>query len=261
MKTYLTSVLLVLAAMAARGKDYSDCFFPGEVSEYKVSWMGIPLAWSKSTTETVLENGRELIRIRMVAQTYKPYTHIYMVDDFTEVIIDPKTALPLRLQLDLREGGRRKNHLTLFEHANQTAIFIDQETGTTNMVPIKSDTRETLSFLYSVRKEKLEELSQQVHTLLVDGKLYDLGMAIHGDDTIKLSNYGKVACTEVEPLAEFDGLFLRQGKIFFWVSKQNRRMVTCVQAKVPVGKISVKLESVSGPGDDFWVRNEGKHED
>ena len=58
------------------------------------------------------------------------------------------------------------------------------------------------------------------------------------------------------PIAEFDGLFLRQGKVFFWVSKENRRMVTWVEAKVPVGKVSVKLREVSGPGDDFWVRKE-----
>jgi hypothetical protein len=260
MKTHLISVLMVLAATAAWGKDYSGCFFPGEVTDYKVSWMGIPLAWSQSTTETVLENGRELVRIRMVSQTYKPYTHIYKVDDLTEVLIDPETALPVRLELDLQEGSRRKNHSTLFDHANRNAVFIDHEAGTTNMVPIQGDTREILSFLYSVRNENLEMLAQQIHTLFVDGKLYEMGMEIHPDDTIKLANYGKVACTEVEPLAEFDGLFLRQGKIFFWVSKQNRRMVTCVEAKVPVGKVSVKLESVSGPGDDFWVRNKDKHE-
>ena len=56
-------------------------------------------------------------------------------------------------------------------------------------------------------------------------------------------------------MGEFDGLFLRKGKIMFWVSKKDRRMITCIKAKVPVGKITAKLQRVTGPGNDFWVRH------
>ena len=254
---HLAPILLIgLAAVTAKAGDYSKCFIPGETSEYKVSWMGIPLAWSGSTTEKIVENGRELIRIRMVSQTYKTYTHIYKVDDVTEVVVDPETALPLRLDLQLNEGSRRKSHLTVFDHAGKTATFIDRAAGTTNTVAIDSHTQDVLTFLYSVRNEKLETLAQKKYKLFVDGKLYDLGMQIREEGHVNLPEYGKIASTLVEPVAEFDGLFLRQGKIFFWISKQDHRMVTCVEAKVPVGKIKVKLEKASGTGNTFWDKTE-----
>lgn len=242
------------ALALAATEDFSSCFVPGEVSEYKVSWMGVPLAWSKSTTDTVNEDGRDLIRIRMVTQTYKAYSHIYKVDDITEVIIDPKTALPVRLDIILNEGSRKKSNETRFDHDNRSAVYIDRIAGTTNAVEIAADTREVMSFLYSMRQQKIEDLTENIHTVYVDGKIHEMGVGLLKEKKAKLPNYGKVECNVLEPVAEFDALFLREGKIFFWVSKAERRMVTLVQAKVAVGKINVKLQKVSGPGDDFWVK-------
>ncbi|MDF7826789.1 DUF3108 domain-containing protein [Pontiellaceae bacterium B12227] len=258
MKLFRTVLLCCALAGSAPAKDYSSSFVPGEVSEYKVTWMGVPLAWSKTTTEAITEDGRDLMRIRMVTQTYKAYTHIYKVDDITEVIVDPKTALPVRLDIILNEGSRQKSNLTHFDHANRTATFYDRIAGTTNSVAIEKNTREVMTFLYSMRQEKIDDLTSAVHTVYVDGKIHEMGVGLLKEKKIKLPGYGKVDCNVLEPIAEFDALFLREGKIFFWISKQNRRMVTCVQAKVAVGKVSVKLQSVTGPGDDFWVKEKEK---
>ena len=57
---------------------------------------------------------------------------------------------------------------------------------------------------------------------------------------------------EIEPIADFDGIFLRQGKVFFWISKQPSRVVTCIKAKVAVGKITAKIHEISGPAKGFW---------
>jgi hypothetical protein len=237
---------------AAPADDYSQCFIPGETAEYKISWMGLPLAWTKITTDTVIENERKLIRIQMVSKNYKAYTRIYKVNNLTEAIIDPDTALPVRLDVRIDEGSHQKSHLTVFHHDKEIAVFQDRISKDIRVVPINRDTQEILSFLYSSRNRDLQELANRKHTLFVDGKLYGLDLVIREDARIKLPHHGKVPCTEIEPIAQFDGLFLRQGKIFFWVSKQNRRMVTCIKAKVPVGKITVKLHEVSGPEDDFW---------
>ncbi len=231
---------------------YSACFVPGETTEYKVSWMGVPLAWSKNTSDAVEEHGRKLIRIRTVSKSYKAYGKIYKVDDVKEVVIDPETGLPVRIDLQMNEGNIRQSQLTLFDHANRSALFIDRIANTTNRVEIASQTRDIVSFLYSMRNEKPEDLAAKTHTLLVGGKLYDLNLKIRKEGRIKIPGYGKVDCIQLEPIAEFDGLFLRKGKIFFWVSKNNCRMITCIQAKVPVGKIKVKLQTVSGTGDEFW---------
>lgn len=252
---YCTIAFAFLLPIMSNASDLRECFIPGEVSEYKVTWFRIPLAWSKSTTDTVEENGRELIRLRMVSKTYKAYSHIYKVDDVIEILIDPVTGLPVRQDIETREGDRHKSQLTTFDHKNRTATYLDRIAGTTNSVAIEADTLEIYSYIYSLRNRDLKELENNKHKLFVEGEIHDFSIKIGKERNIKLPTYGKVESIAVEPIAAFNGLFLRQGKITFWISKEKRRMITSIKAKVPIGKITVTLQSVTGPGEDFWVRS------
>ncbi|MCF7849912.1 MAG: DUF3108 domain-containing protein, partial [Kiritimatiellales bacterium] len=245
---------LLLAGTCAAS--VADWFNVGEEVEYKVTWMHIPVAWSRVTLDTIEENGRELPRIRVASKSYSTFNHIYKVDDLFETVIDPETRLPLRHGGRLSEGSRRKDHMTVFHHDRGIAVFEDRLTGEKTEVPINADTLDIFSLMFAMRDMDISELGTTVHKVFTDGKLYNLKLSIKEDTDISLENYNKVPCFEVEPTAEFDGLFVRQGRITFWVSKINRRMVTCIQAKVPVGKIRVKLHQVSGPGDDFWITGE-----
>jgi hypothetical protein len=251
-----TILLTLFTALSAFSADYSTCFIPGEITEYKITWMGIPIAWSRTTTEEIEEGARKLIRIRLEAKSYKAASGIYKVDDLTDIIIDPETALPVRIDIQIHEGSRKKSHLTTFHHDKKVAVFQDRISKDIREVPIAGDTQDIYSFIYANRNEPLQTLAEKTYPLYADGKVYNLGMKIIKESKVSLPDYGKVECTIVEPIAEFDGMFIRQGKILFWVSKENRRMVTCIKAKVPVGTVTAKLEKVAGPGDDFWVRRD-----
>lgn len=257
MKRLYCILLLACPVLTGAAEDYSKCFIPGEVSEYKASWMGIPLARSINTTETLEENGRKLIRIRTVSKSYKAYAPIYKVNDIKEVIIDPETSLPLRIDLQINEGNIKKSHLTLLDHANRTALFIDRIAGTTNQVKIASQTRDIVTFLYAARNQTPKELTAQTHFLISNGKFYEMTVKIKKKDRIKLPDYGKIDCIKMEPIGEFDDDFLRKGELFFWISTDTQRMITCMKAKVPVGKITIKLQNVSDSGDSFWDKIKG----
>ena len=256
MKHLVSIVLIGIAALSARADDFSSSFVPGEVLEYKVYWMGIPIAWSRITTDTITENEQDLIRFRMIVKTYAAYKHIFEVDDITEVIIDPSTGLPLRHDWIINEGSIHKSHLTTFYHEKQVAIFQDRISKDIREIPIKRDSQEIFSFIYANRNADIEKLASRKHTLLVTGKLHELGLEISDYDNIKLSHYGKVPSIEIEPVADFDGIFLRKGKVFFWISKQPNRVVTCIKAKVAVGSITAKIHEISSPAEGFWSQEE-----
>jgi len=256
MKLFVSIVLMGLATLSTKAGDFSSCFIPGEVIEYKIYWMGIPIAWSRTTTDTIVENDRELIRIRMTANTYPAYKHIFEVDDATEVIIDPETALPIRHDWVINEGSILKSQLTTFYHDKKVAIFQDRISMDIREIPIESDTQEIFSFIYANRHADIEKLVARKHKLLVTGKLYNLELKISDYDDIRLADYGNVASMEIEPIAEFDGIFLRQGKVFFWISKQPARVVTCIKAKVAVGRITAKVHEISSPLKGFWSQEQ-----
>jgi hypothetical protein len=254
----LTLILLIALAFAPDIKaltnttDYAKCFIDGEESKYKVSWMGLPLAWSQSTTEAFYENDERLIRITMTAQNYAAYSAIYKVNNKTEVVIDPENGLPRTLDIIQNEGSRHNSSITTFNHGDLSAVYIDRMAKTTNTVEISENTRDVFSFLYTSRVSTPEKLSQQTQKIYVNGKIYDLNVKIRKEKKQKVPEHGKVPCIQLEPIAEFDGLFLRQGRLFAWISKTDLQMITLMEAKVPVGKIKVRLQSVSGVEGGFW---------
>jgi hypothetical protein len=217
--------------------------------------MGIPIAWSETTTDFITTNGQTRIKLQQISKNYKAYSWAYKVDDEITVLINPETKLPIQLEVNISEGSKKVHYLTHFDHKNKIAITQDKITNTTTQVPIQKDTRDLYTFVYTLRNKTFDELTQTKYTLFIRGKLYQLEVKKHGKKSIQLPTYGKVSSIELEPLAQFDGFFLRKGKIFFWVSEADRRMITCIKTKVSVGKITVKLQSVSGPGDDFWAQD------
>lgn len=247
-----------LSALASNQIDYSSCFVPGEVSEYKVSWARLPIGWSRSSTEKITEEGRELIRIRMETRSYSTYDTFFKVNNLMFVVLDPETALPLRLDLIQHQGDVHKSYLTTFDHAGGEAVTIDRFNNSTNTVSILPETREMLTLIYASRNVAIDKLPEVTYPLLSNGELFDIRLKIKDTGKIRLSKYGKVASVELDPVADREGAELSDAKSTFWVSKETRRMITCVETKVPIGKVRVKLEKVSGPGDDFWIKERKK---
>jgi len=75
-------------------------------------------------------------------------------------------------------------------------------------------------------------------------------------EEIDVDKYGDVLSTKYEPIAQFEGLFVSKGRMFMWVSNDDRRICTKLQAKIPVASVRMKLLDVDGPGDDFWVADD-----
>lgn len=240
----------IIAALCAN--THASIFRPGETYRYKITWLGLPLAWAESSVDEIEHEGRKLIRIKMVAQSYAAYNTIYPVDDVTEVWADPETGLPVRVDVVTNEGDRNKSHFTTFYREQGVAIFQDRITKDIKEIPIKEDTLDVFTFIMKHRATNLDILGANTYQVYADGKLYDMELVIMDEDKVDLSEYGKVKSTEIEPHADFDGIFVRDGKVRFWISKQEPRVLTMMKASVPVGSVTIKLEKASGTGEPFW---------
>jgi len=73
-------------------------------------------------------------------------------------------------------------------------------------------------------------------------------------EKIKLDRYGDVRSLKLEPVAVFNGIFVRKGRMWTWISEDERRLCTQASVAVPVARVHVRLHRVEGPGDDFWRR-------
>ena len=236
-----------------------DLWFPvGETLVYRIYWGIIPVGETVITTQWVEEDGRTLLAIRYRTRSNKVIATIYPVDDRIEAIIDPRTFLPVRFTKNLREGRHRYHEVTTFDYETQKAHWTSFVKNKSKTYDIDPDTRDLVTFMYFMRSQSFEPGTREEYRVMADEKIYDLILDMKKEEEVDVGDYGDVRCVRIEPKAKFEGLFVREGKMTLWVSRDKRTLCTAVKAKVPVASIHVKLVEVRGPGEDRWVMGAGK---
>lgn len=244
-----SAVLLFSGSVAA-----AELPFPlNERLDYHISWNGILVAWSIASTGMVETNGVRYISIKVETQTYPVFDVFYRVKDLHECLLDPETLLPVRFTKTMQEGRSHYNDVTTFDYTNGIARFENLEAGTVTNIAIGADTRDYLSFMYFMRGQSFVPGKTTMYSVLADSKVYEILVHSQEVEKIGLPKYPDVPSLRIEPEAAFNGLFVRTGKATLWVSQDPRRLLTYARARVPFGRVTIKLYDVSGPGDDFWI--------
>lgn len=247
----------MLSRLPAQGvfeEDDLNLPFPmGETLVYKIYWGIIPVGESKASTEWVEVEGRKMIVIRFRTISHGVLDKIYPINDTIESLIDPETFRPIRFTKILNEGKYSCNETTIFDHARGIGYWKSNLSDKKKFYPITAETRDLVAFMYGMRAQELKENEENKFQVMADEKLYDLVVRSRKSDRIKLKKYGKVSSLRVEPEAAFNGIFVRKGKMTLWLSKDDRRICTKLEADTPFANVKLLLLDVSGPGDDDWI--------
>lgn len=232
----------------------------GEQLTYNIYWGVIPVGYSHVTTGWLETNGEQRIFIRFRTRSNKVLAKLYPVDDRLEAIINPDTFLPDRFTKLLREGGYRCDEVTTFDYEKLMATWTSNLTKKKKEFPIDPDTRDIVTFLYYLRSKQFEPWSTNKYRVMADERLYDLWVESEEVESLRLGDYGQVPSLRFKPEAAFGGVFVRKGKMWIWVSRDERHLCTKIAARVPVASITLLLAEVGGPGEDFWIQATRKHE-
>ncbi len=230
-------------------------WFPvGEEMTYDLYWGFIHVGTSHITTDWVAQNGKPRLRIRHVTRTNRAVATLYPVEDVLETVIDPVPFLPVYFRKTLSEGHYHADELTVFHHDTgilEQGSFRNHHVKTCKIEP---DTRDLVTLMYFMRKTPFQSGTTNTCRVMADDRIYDLTLRIRDEETQQIDGYGDIKTLRLDPEAAFNGLFIRKGKVTFWISHDQRQLCTQVEATVPVANIRVKLAAVTGPGDDAWVR-------
>jgi len=231
-------------------------FALGETLEYKVYWGVIPVAISRVSTTWEQKDGRHWIVIRFRTISNDTISRIYPVNDTIESWVDPETFLPYMFNKRLSEGKYKVDETTVFDHAEGLAYFRSNSNPDKKWAfHIQKDTRDLPSFMYFMRKSDFAPGQTLTYELMADEKLYDLILKTEKIEKVKLPTYGKVESVKCNPEAAFNGMFVRKGKMTLWISRDARRVCTQMEADTPFANVKLKLNDVSGPGQDSWITN------
>lgn len=241
-----------------------DIEFPfpvGEKLTYTIYWGWIAVGESVATTEWVWGQERWRLRIRFLTTSNGVLSALYPVDDLVETLVDPETLRPLVFHMNLNQGDRHRHETTRFDWDNLQAHYIRKREDREDEVktyPIRPDTRDIVSFMYFMRTEAFEPDSTYEFEVMSDEKLYDLTVKIRDEERIRLDTYGRVPSLRMDPIAEFQGMVNRRGKMRVWLSTGGRQLLTKVFVDTPFANVRLLLKSVEGPGAETWQTEERK---
>jgi len=233
-----------------------NLWFPlGESLQYRIYWGVIPVGNTIITNELVRENGKTYLAIRFRAKSSGILNKVWPVNDYIESIVDLDTFLPIRFMKNIHEGRYYTKEITTFDHKNGKATWYRPKDDKTKILDIEPDTRDLISFMYYMRsQDAFDPGDEETYRIMTDEKIYDLYVKAEKVDRFRLCDYGWVPSVRLFPKAAFEGMFIHKGKMWAWVSRDPRRIITKVKARVPVASVAILISGVSGPGDDFWVK-------
>ncbi|MBU1694372.1 MAG: DUF3108 domain-containing protein [Verrucomicrobia bacterium] len=234
------------AGVAARAADpRPELWFPvGEKLTYRIYWGVFQVGISTATTAWLEEDGRTLLVIRFRTRTNRLVEKLYPVDDFLETVIDPITFLPVRTTKRLKEGRYRADETVVFDHARGLARWHSNMSDKNKTFEIDPDTRDVISYMYFMRSRPFKIGETVKSRVMADEKIYDLYVKVSRRENLDLPNLGRRQSIKLEPEAAFNGLFVRKGKLWMWVSDDTDRFCTRLAARVPVASVSLWLSKV-----------------
>lgn len=249
----------VSAANAAVGLPWDDpvpaLWFPvGETIDYDVAWGIFTVGEATVQAAWLNREGRRLLTLTVEGKSNGLVEKLYPVELFLQTVLDPATFLPLSFEKKNREGKRRYHEMTTFDHAAKQGSWKSLLKDKQKDFAIEADTRDLMGLMYWIRKEPIRAGETRSYHVMTDEKLYELIIAAGKKEPVELDRYGKVDCIKMEPKGKFDGMFVRKGRMWVWLSDDARYTICRAAASVPVASIKIMLKTVRGPGDDFWTR-------
>ena len=225
----------------------------GERITYHLYWGYIPVGSAISWMEQAEYQGRSVIAIRLRTISNKFVEKLYPVDDTIESLVDPETFLPLRFTKNVSEGKTRHHEITTFDHTNLVAHWESKLSGKKRIFKLTPGIRDIPSLMYFLRTHTFTPGTREQFSVMADDKIYDLQLNVERKEQVDLPLYGKISSIKTEPMAAFEGLFVRRGRMWVWISSDKRCVATQVVVSVPVATVRAILWRIDGPGTDFWV--------
>jgi hypothetical protein len=156
--------------------------------------------------------------------------------------VDAEGLFPWHFEQHIREGGFERDFTADFDQIRHLATTSE---GTHAIPPYVHDIISALYFARTIDYTGFEN-GRKVHLQnFYKDSTYELDVKFKGRQTIEV-NAGKFNCIVIEPLAKEGGLLKGDGKLFVWITDDDRKILVRVSTKVRIGSIDSELDEFSG---------------
>ncbi len=197
-------------------------------------------------SDTVYGNNRKCLKIEFSVNTKPFFDLVYKVRDRYRTILDAEGLFPWRFEQHIREGGYTRDFTADFDQVGHVAKTSEGDH------PIPNYVHDIMSAFYFARTIDYTNFKpgQKIHLQnFYKDSTYELDVKFKGKQEIEV-DAGKFRCIVVEPLAREGGLFKSDGRVYVWLTDDDRKMPVKVSSKIAIGSIDsdlIEFRGINGP--------------
>ncbi len=221
----------------------------GERLSFHGRWLGIPVGhgWIEVNGLTEAE-GLQAYTVEAQIHSNDFLSTFYPIHDTLRSTIEATTFRPLRVEKYQREGHYRADEIVTFDYERLVATYRSLLNQSVKEVSISPYVHDLLSAFYWLRAHSLDLTTPTSLELYSDEKIYRVDFAPVMTLRLELRRRGTFPCVLIEPKANFKGVLIQRGRIWFYISADERRLPLYVRIATPWGPMTgvIDQESLSG---------------
>ncbi len=220
-------------------------FQTGEKLTYTIRWGVIPVGTGILWVRNVAEyQGCPIYHLSIEGTSNSFLSVFFKVEDVVHSFWDAEKFHTLAFQKIQNEGKHHNNEIYLFDHSDQKVSWFNTKRRVREFA-IPYGVQDAISCLYNLRRiglERQEELSMDVHQ---DEKNYLLKVGSIKKESVRVNALGRVKTFKVVPEATHQGMFLREGTMWVWFTRDAKRIPVMVKVKAPIfGRLTAELVQI-----------------
>lgn len=240
-----------LAAPPAGAEPPPKKLYVGERLVYSVRYLGITVGRGEAEVKEITTiRGRKAYHIVVQVRSAPILDWIYKVRDTHHSYIDVERFHSLRYEKILSEGRYRADEEMDYDQENHRAYYHSRKNGSRKEMMIPPNVQDQLSCGFWFRLQDIRPGAEILIPVNADEKNWDLRVKVLKETKVKLRGFEEWKAVEVEPEIQFQGIFVKRGKIRGWISLDERRVPLKMRVKIPVlGSVSASLVEYHFPED------------
>lgn len=248
----LCAALCVLAAQGyAEAGERQSGFKVGERFSYRVSWIGIPVAYLRSWVVGEIQlYGRPVYHIVVSVKTARWLDLIFKVRDRFDTFIDTEALIPLRSERIAREGGYYADEVMTYDHGLGRARYHSRRNGSVKHYTVPRGILDAVGAFYWFRRVPRVRVGKRIPIMVMyDEKNWPLAVDVERQEELSLPDIGKVEALRLKPVFRKRKIerdterLVKQSRVRVWISHDEDRIPLKLMSKVPFfGSVDAKLD-------------------
>jgi hypothetical protein len=230
-------------------KDIKLKLAEGEKLTYAVKWGAVDAGMatlSVKRKEQLGPGGPLVWNVQCKTRSNAFMSIFYEVRDDIKTLVDTEGGFTRLFDMEQNEGNYHATERIEFDYAAMEAKYVkttqkllEQKTRT-KVISLRDKVQDPLSCLYYIRGLDMAVGSEHKMTVNTNKKNWTMSLKVLREEEQEFSGLGKVTCLVVEPVAEFQGIFVRKGKATVWLEKQTK-VPMMMRVSIPIGSASAVL--------------------